>query len=264
MRRYLQQMITSLQALREQASVNRRAPSPVLAPLDTNTSAESSRTVSPAPSTSSESSSSTHTATPISPRLNATKSKGQLKALVSGMTHIQSSPSTSSSSQSISSVGTSTTVTPANSQAILSRRNTQRERPAVKQQSSLARSRMNSASPIPRPPRSLSLDPPSSAVTRSPSVFTILRSSIDASFHHLTKSKASTFILLLIIFPVLSLVFRLRRRKTVTGSSSGMAQSVRRRLQSGALQNKGVVAGVWGELVRSVVDTVKMGGRGLV
>lgn len=86
---------------------------------------------------------------------------------------------------------------------------------------------------------------------------------MDVSLHNMTKSKAIAFILLVVVFPLLSLVFRLRRRKIVGPNDVGVADSVRRRLQAGALE-KGVIAGVWQEVVRSVVDTVKMGGRGLV
>jgi len=124
---------------------------------------------------------------------------------------------------------------------------------------------MKSASPLPRAPRSLSLDPPSSTVTRSPSIFTIIRSYVDASVQNLSKSKATTF-LLLVVFPILSLIFRLRRRKSIGlgNNSAGMASSVRQRLQASALEKQGVVASIWHEMLRSVVDTVKMGGRGLV
>ena len=258
-------MVGSLQALHVQALNNQRAPSPALTPLDTM-SAGSSRTVSPAPSASSESSDSTHTATPTSPRLKSTKAKGKLRERVPSMTHLQSAPSTSSSSQSISSIATSATVTPSNAQAMVVRKNMEIEKPPLKQQPSFTRNRIKSASPLPRPPRSLSLDPPSSAVTRSPSIFAIMRSFIEASMHNLTKSKVTAFILLFIVFPLLSLMFRLRRRKTIaTGSANaGVADSVRKRLQASALEKKGVIAGMWGELLRSVVDTVKMGGRGLV
>ncbi|TCD60165.1 hypothetical protein EIP91_010624 [Steccherinum ochraceum] len=246
------QMIQSLHALHNQALASRRAPSPVLAQLDTAMSAESSRTVSPAPSMSSESSNSTHTATPTSPRLTSTKAQGKMKERVPSMTNIQSAPSTSSSSQSISSIATSATITPNNVQSILSRRDTERERPTASQRSSFTRSRMKSASPLPRPPRSISLDPPSSAVTRAPSVLTIIRSFLETSLRNLTNSKTATFILLLVVFPILSLVFRLRRRKAITAGSStaGVADSVRRRLQASALEKKGVVAGVWEEVIR--------------
>ena len=256
-------MISSLHALRAQAQAARQTPSPVLSPPE-SASAETSRTVSPAPSISSESSNSTHTATPTSPRLTSTKAKGKMRERIPSMTHIQSSPSTSSSSQSISSIATSATITPATVQTALSRQGREQEKPVPRHQASFTRSRMKSASPLPRPPRSLSLDPPNSAVTRSPSIFAIIRSFLDVSLQNMTKSKAIAFFLLVVVFPLLSLVFRLRRRKIAGSNDVGVADSVRRRLQAGALEKKGVIASVWQEVVRSVVDTVKMGGRGLV
>lgn len=64
-----------------------------------------------------------------------------------------------------------------------------------------------------------------------------------------------------VIFPMLSFLFRLRRQR-ITGVSSGAAEEVRRRLR--AAEGKSAFAKVWEEAVRAVMDTVRMGGRGLV
>ena len=60
---------------------------------------------------------------------------------------------------------------------------------------------------------------------------------------------------------MLSFLFRLRRRR-ITGVNAGAAEEVRRRLR--AAEGKSALGKVWEEAVRAVMDTVKMGGRGLV
>jgi len=88
-----------------------------------------------------------------------------------------------------------------------------------------------------------------------------------------------TFVFLAVLFPLLSLVFKLRARRRrlstaaagsvtplATRSSSGSgiknaADEARRRLQ----QNNGsALRAVWREVSRMVGDTVRMSGRGLV
>ena len=48
----------------------------------------------------------------------------------------------------------------------------------------------------------------------------------------------------------------------MTGVNAGAADEVRRRLR--AAEGKSALGKVWEEVVRAVMDTVKMGGRGLV
>ena len=48
----------------------------------------------------------------------------------------------------------------------------------------------------------------------------------------------------------------------MTGMNAGAAEEVRRRLR--AAEGKSAIGKVWEEAVRAIIDTVKMGGRGLV
>jgi hypothetical protein len=82
----------------------------------------------------------------------------------------------------------------------------------------------------------------------------------------LTASRLTTAFILFVVIPLLSILLRLRRRRSLLGAASAdggsMAVSVKRRLQSA--EGTGLVGRIWTEAVRAVVDTVKMGGSGLV
>lgn len=83
------------------------------------------------------------------------------------------------------------------------------------------------------------------------------------------------FVVVFVVLPMVSLVLRVKKRTGSLGpglaSGGGItARDVRRRLGNGAnVQGGGVGAvsiwrRVWEECVRTVEDTVRMGGKGLV
>lgn len=270
-------MVATIRQMHEQALAAQEAKAHVR-PVPTTPSASTSRSVSPALSNSSGSSASTRTATPRTPRPQMNGVKGKCKgkdkargrSTLQGLTSLsppQLSPSISSaSSQSIASATTSRTVTPAS---------VNRSRPLSRSAKSVANghaqsgyassSHGDSHVPIPRPPRSSSLRPPTTV--HAPSTLALIRSYIQTTLHSLTKSQLMALFLFFVVFPAISFVFRLRRRRIAAGlpGSGGTANAVRRRLRAG---NEGVGLGlvgrVWEETVRAVMDTVRMGGRGLV
>jgi len=228
---------------------------------------QSSRSVSPAGSTSSASSGSTHTATPTTPHPGGMKGKAAIPS-VARLT----SNATSASSESISSTATSRTVTPASVERRRSR-STQRRRGlrGTRTADERSDSQPSTISPLPRPPRAHPLQPVS---PRPPSTLALLRSSFDALVQRMSRTKVAAYLLLFVVFPLLSFVFRVRRRRA-SGAGNGAHSSgttveeVRRRLRSSALmEGKGSAGGfvwqMWTELLRAVSDTVQMGGRGLV
>ncbi|KAF8650080.1 hypothetical protein AX16_005423 [Volvariella volvacea WC 439] len=105
-------------------------------------------------------------------------------------------------------------------------------------------------------------------------------------YMNISKRKMIGFVLLLVVLPFLSWVLSVRRRNkrlalgigaagagAITGpgtTNPGLtalrsnAELVKRRLQVQAGSSPGVVGKLWTELVRAVVDTVKMAGSGLV
>ncbi|KAI0789856.1 hypothetical protein C8Q75DRAFT_717497 [Abortiporus biennis] len=245
---------TSVRALRAQMLEAHKRISPPMIPDIDSPSEGTSRTVSPAPSMSSESSTSTHTATPLSPRPD---SKGKTRASVPNMTTITpTSRSVSSSSQSLSSVATSRTITPDTVRRSTSRKDLQK-----------GHIPNGTVSPLPRPPRSHSLQSPSSATSRPPSTIALIRSYMRNVASNASRSKIFAFVLFFLIFPLISFCFRLRQRRITQSGGGGAAEEVRRKLKgvrTGALEGKGIVGKIWEEAVRAVTDTVKMGGRGLV
>ncbi|OSX57603.1 hypothetical protein POSPLADRAFT_1041568 [Postia placenta MAD-698-R-SB12] len=124
----------------------------------------------------------------------------------------------------------------------------------------------STASSLPRAPRAPSLEP---LAPRPPTALAVLRSSVGAIVQRASRTRLTAYVLLLFVFPLLSLVFRVRRRRPavrpVGNGGGGTVAEVRRRL---SVEGKGVVGQVvlrvWEELVRAVGDTVHMGGRGLV
>jgi hypothetical protein len=117
----------------------------------------------------------------------------------------------------------------------------------------------------------------STSTSSPPSFISLVRASLAP---HLTRSKVTTFVLLFIIFPLFSVLLRIRRRQRLLPSISSLnngqspsahgvsaAETARRRLaaSSRAKSLSGLdIAKLWTEVMRTVVDTVKMGGRGLV
>jgi len=258
------QMLSSLRASRAQTIATRAKLSSASSPAPL--SAEPSRTVSPAPSasTSSESSNSTHTATPHSPRLvpSILKGKGKANGHVNVVSHLTPSTSASSSSQSVSSVATSKTVTQATA-GRGSRREHQTNGRLVPRHASRNPSESRSS---PRSSREQSLQPPKAISVRPPTISALVRVYLDAMLTRLAKSKVITFMLVLIIFPLISVMFRLRRQKSI-GANHGAVGDVRRRLRAvpnRAVDGKNAIAVIWDEVIRVLSDTVKMGGRGLV
>jgi hypothetical protein len=69
-----------------------------------------------------------------------------------------------------------------------------------------------------------------------------------------------TISILFFLLPLLSLIIRKRRRAQAPVVST--VDLVRRRLSEA--RGDSIVRRFWGELVRAILDTVKMGGGGLV
>lgn len=138
--------------------------------------------------------------------------------------------------------------------------------------------------PIPRPPLSNSSNSTSPSATfrtrsqtqiipQSPttaSTYSYYTALIKTTLRpYLTSSNLTTFILFFVIFPLVSLVFRIRRRRRLAGGTGvgTTADQVRRRLQARASETgMGLLGlrGVWGAVLRVVGDTIRMGGSGLV
>ncbi|KDQ57137.1 hypothetical protein JAAARDRAFT_157256 [Jaapia argillacea MUCL 33604] len=225
------------------------------------------RTPSPTPSTSSSiSTSSTHTAVPLTPRARAT---------ISSFTPSISTTSLASSSSS--------TITPqrqasphlpflnGNANASVYTNGSATNHPTTKSRQSLS----SVSSPLPHPPTLPPIQRSSSPTT--PNILSLIKASIRP---HLTTSKILSFVLLFVIFPLVSLLVRVRRRK-LSGSGSGAgvgsgmgsgsgvgaratAEEVRKSLMVRRFGEVGVVGRLWKEVVRAVGDGVRMGGRGLV
>jgi hypothetical protein len=222
---------------------SRRPPSPSRTPTPVNRIPPLPRSVSPAPSASSSSSSlsttSTHTAIPRTPRPNAF------------VPHAMSSLVSSASSASVASDRTVTQQPSLNPHL----RRIGNSNPTSANGSA-------SLSPSPSSP-SIFRPPPlerSSANVRAPSTLAVIRASL---LPYLTSSRVTTFLLLFVLVPVISLIIKIRRqRKIVAGAGLGAAEVVKRRLANGQVQT--TIGRVWGEVVRAVTDTVRMGGGGLV
>lgn len=263
----------TIRKMHDQAIAARQAKNGI--PTVPVSSASTSRSVSPAPSSSSGSSISTQTATPLTtqPQSNGHKGKGKDKPQsrdriqdMSSLTSPRISPSLSStSSQSIASATTSRTVTPA---SVNRSRPLSRSRKDASNGVPLNRyssSQGGSQTPIPRVPRSSSLRPPTTI--RAPSTLALIRSYIQSTLQRMTKSQLLALFLLFVVFPVVSFVYRLRRRRLAASlpAHGATATAVRRRLRAGTDGiGIGLIGRVWEEVVRAVMDTVKMGGRGLV
>jgi hypothetical protein len=83
---------------------------------------------------------------------------------------------------------------------------------------------------------------------------------------YLTTSNLTTFLILFIVFPLLSFVLKVRRRRLHTATAGTVVREstidqVRKRLKWGG---RNVLVRLSREVVRAVIDTIQMGGRGLV
>ncbi|KAF9466623.1 hypothetical protein BDZ94DRAFT_1251378 [Collybia nuda] len=205
----------------------------------TTISASSSRVYSPAPSSSSSSSSlsttSTHTVVPSTKRATHTLSN------LTPLNH---------ASISTTSLSSDSTATPRQRSG----------RPMLKSRTANSSSTSYSSTHLPRPH-------PQAAAMRSSSLSTyaLIKASLAP---YLTTSNISTFFILFVIFPFVSLVLRARhkRRKAIVSGNPGSymqnnAALARRRLQ---INEAGLLGRVWSDIVRVVLDTVRMAGSGLV
>jgi hypothetical protein len=91
------------------------------------------------------------------------------------------------------------------------------------------------------------------ATVRPPTSLALIRSYFN---HYFTANRIATLSFLFFLIPLMSLILRRRRRLETP------ADLVRRRL----LEARGdsIARRLWNELVRAVLDTVRMGGGGLV
>ncbi|KAF4571539.1 hypothetical protein EYR36_008879 [Pleurotus pulmonarius] len=229
---------TSLHALHEQYLKSLAVPlEPTTNGSATPNGHANKRSHSPASTSSSLSTTSTHTAVPSTPR-DLRNGRQALQRQRNG---------------SISSTDSTATATPRSQQ----RRSSSRRSPS--HHSSSHRSSISAVLPF----RSHIQTQP--VAVRPPSAYSLIKAFLQPYF---TTSKFTTFFVLFIIFPLVSLFFRVRGRRKAVGpgfrATAGIATAdlVRRRLQ--AAEGAGMVGRVWGEVVRAVLDTVKMGGSGLV
>ncbi|TDL19877.1 hypothetical protein BD410DRAFT_751526 [Rickenella mellea] len=244
-----QRINESLDALQEEANeLRRRFHSPRRPPVASPTPSPPPKSRSPSPSPSSSSTSSidttsTRTVVPNTPRAK------QLSHSLTPMSSISPSPSSILPPPAVTSIPNGT---PVSSSPI-----------------SLPNGSSVRATPLPRAPRA---DPipstlSSSVSLRIPHILAMLQAYIRP---YLTGSKV-TFVIVLFVFPFLSLLFRLRRgrsRTNLAGSTATVANNkavddVRRRLRNREA-GRNVLSVVWNEIYRSVADAVRMGGSGLV
>ncbi|KAH7930167.1 hypothetical protein BV22DRAFT_1028675 [Leucogyrophana mollusca] len=107
-----------------------------------------------------------------------------------------------------------------------------------------------------------SLRPPRAPLVASPreppGTLTLIRASLGPYFSANKLTALSIFFLLL---PLISILFRIRRRRAAAGTESA-ADHVRRKL----LEARGdsPLRRLWNEVIKAIVDTVRMGGGGLV
>ncbi|EIW57266.1 uncharacterized protein TRAVEDRAFT_168912 [Trametes versicolor FP-101664 SS1] len=273
-----QQYTASLRQLRAEAAADARAQAAAPAVPSPSSSASSSRSASPTPSDaySYASSSSARTATPravtpFTPSQSSTP-KPQEHASERRSTH-------SASSQSVASAATERTITPASA----SRERAKATRPArarlaSRQAGSRSRSAGTTGPTSSSSSASVSIPPPSAvfrepgtasgSTARAPSTLALLRASAHGLLQGMSRARAFACVVLFVVLPLVSFVLRLRKRRLRVGGTGGAANggtvdAVRRRLR-GAEAQRGVVGQVWEEIVRAVLDTVRMAGRGLV
>ncbi|KAG5647337.1 hypothetical protein DXG03_000405 [Asterophora parasitica] len=219
----------TLKSLQTEAMSSRRSVhSASLSPSEV----EWSRSNSPAPSTSSSSSSLSTTSTNT-----VVPSRGPQRQ------HPTLTPLTAAN-ESTSSLSSDSTATPRQQS---SHRPVLRSRPTPSSSTS-------SGSSIPRAPQAAALRP------ANLSTFALIQASLAP---YLTTSSISTFFLVFVVLPLVSLMLRARhRRRIALANANNNAELVRRRLQNVA--EVGILGRAWGEALRVVTDTVKMAGSGLV
>ncbi|KAJ3824117.1 hypothetical protein F5878DRAFT_605906 [Lentinula raphanica] len=274
----------SLHSLYAQAIASRlpssstRSPSGMSSSSSTPPPSAKQRAFSPAPSTSSSSSSlsttSTHTVVPTTPRA---------RPHIEGITS-----STNGISEEGSADGSDGTITPrqrANARPH-HRRIDSKSKGKQRAKTPLASSppsssvnahplNPNALTPLSLPKTHLNSSPPR---RQTPNTLALIKASIEPYVTQITSAssanKLTSLMVIFVVIPVFSLLVRmLRRRPRLSGTSEFGATSavlVRQRLQSvntsysamGALGQMFMKA--WGEIIRVVLDTVKMGGSGLV
>ncbi|KAH9945034.1 uncharacterized protein BXZ73DRAFT_86609 [Epithele typhae] len=259
--------------------------SPSLASSSSGSSTPS-RTPSPAVSDdSSQSSSSTHTAIP----LQSQRGPPALTPLTPSGSHSQSptprADPHSASSASIASTATSRTITPlrtprrakpngtahpngaangsahANGHAYAQRSPSSSTRAGARSRSSTPASGSGmSAALVPRTPSRGSVGEASAspASARPPSTLALVRAALGSLARGTSRAQVLFYVVVFVVLPVASFLAR-----TAAGAGSAV-DAVRRRLRGTDGAGGGVAARVWAELVRAVLDTVNMAGRGLV
>ncbi|SJL09847.1 uncharacterized protein ARMOST_13228 [Armillaria ostoyae] len=210
----------------------------------TSTTPSSDRSFSPAPSSSSSSSSSslsttsTHTVVPSTPKgLHVAQS----------MTSIAALPSASQSTTSVSSGGTARLARSASSLS---------DRKQKTQRETMIRRTLSPVTSVITHPVVPSTE------LRSPTTFALVKAYVATI---LNSTKLTTFLILAVVFPLVSMVLRLRRRRRLAaGGAVNTADMVRKRLQVVNGREAGVLRTAWSEIVRVLMDTIRMGGSGLV
>ncbi|KAI0777029.1 hypothetical protein BC629DRAFT_1594749 [Irpex lacteus] len=248
MRSTLQSMLQ--ETLEARSARLARASSPVIE----DASPASTRSTSPARSISSESTTSTHTATPQTPRPLSAKGKQKgngLNGSLNGLTRLTPSPAPSDDSS------------PQSLARSVSRRNLNgSHRTNSSQKNEVASLRTTATAALARSTSS------GSSAVREPSTLTVIRSYIDNFVHNTTKSKIMVYFVVFVVFPVISLAVRIRRRNfrlaQAGQGAQGAADVVRRRLKGTTSGPGGSLLGsLWNEVARAVGDTIRMGGGGL-
>ncbi|VDC07549.1 unnamed protein product [Peniophora sp. CBMAI 1063] len=229
--------IAAQEAARNAASASTSAPSSPSASF----SPSASRPLSPSSSSSSLSTTSTHTAVPATP-------KGRGSISTNGLTPLSPVPRKPQDASNVPSAATSRTVTPVSSAKRVARP------PSFRVPStSNGHANMNGA-PTQLVP---------AQTTSPPGMIALLRTAIRPYLAHGLSLSHLAAALAVVLIPLLSLVFRLRRRSSSATPSAAAVSDVRRRLGQGQAR-AGVFRTLWEESLRAVVDTVRMGGRGLV
>ncbi|TEB27012.1 hypothetical protein FA13DRAFT_1736799 [Coprinellus micaceus] len=215
-------------------------PSP---PSPSSSRAPTPRSHSPAPSASSSSSlstASTHTVVPSTPR-------GLSKLTQSTVIH-----SSSSSESSVETAIPRGQLRPPNGNA----------RPRTPSSST------SSAASSSSPRTDIRTTP---GTSQAPTILSLVKASLAP---HLTTSKITTFVILFVIFPLISWVLRVRhrRRKQLKGTGTPLLSAgastnvdlVRKRLQAAGGSDSNLITRLWKDTFRIVTDTVMMAGKGLV
>ncbi|KAL4064361.1 hypothetical protein V8B97DRAFT_1870111 [Scleroderma yunnanense] len=94
--------------------------------------------------------------------------------------------------------------------------------------------------------------------TESPSTLALIRASV---CRYLRANRLTTLSILFLLLPLLSFLIRLRRVRG-SGASASTTDQVKRRLLDS--RSDSFLRRMWEEMVRAIVDTVRMGGSGLV